>query len=82
VEENASGGTDHGAAGPMLAFGEGVRGGLYGALPSLTELDVNGNLRHTTDFRRVYATVLERWLGVDSALVLPARYEPLDFIAT
>jgi uncharacterized protein (DUF1501 family) len=82
VEENASGGTDHGAAGPMMVFGERVRGGLYGAHPSLSELDAGGNLQPTTDFRRVYATVLERWLGADPELVLPARYEPIELLAT
>jgi uncharacterized protein (DUF1501 family) len=66
IRENASGGTDHGTAGPVLLAGPGVKGGLAGAAPSLTDLDA-GQPRMTVDFRRVYAAVLEQWLG------LPAR---------
>jgi len=69
VKENASRGTDHGVAGPMLLFGGGVRGGLHGAHPSLTDL-VNGDLAMTSDFRQVYATVLDDWLGISSGEVL------------
>lgn len=76
VAENSCGGTDHGAAGPMLVIGDRVKGGMYGAMPSLTDLD-DGDLKYTIDFRRVYATVLERWLGLESAAVLGARFEPL-----
>ena len=64
VQENASGGTDHGTAGPMFIIGEKVKGGFYGEHPSLTDLD-NGNLKVTTDFRRVYATMIKEWLGFD-----------------
>jgi uncharacterized protein (DUF1501 family) len=53
---------------------------LYGAHPSLTELD-SGDLAHTTDFRRVYATLIERWLGAKSEPVLGAPFEPLAFLA-
>ena len=67
VPENTSLGTDHGAAGPMLMIGKPVRGGHYGDLPSLTELDEGDNLRHTTDFRRVYATAIDGWLGYKGA---------------
>lgn len=78
-EENASRGHDHGKAGLMLVAGHGVRGGLYGAPPSLTELD-DGDLAYTTDFRAVYGTIIERWFASDADEVLGARYEPLEFL--
>jgi uncharacterized protein (DUF1501 family) len=79
VRENGSGGTDHGAAGPMFALGNGVRGGLYGDAPNLADLD-DGDLRHTVDFRSVYASVLEDWLGVASQTILGGSYDRLEFI--
>jgi uncharacterized protein (DUF1501 family) len=63
VRENASGGTDHGTAGPVFLAGPGVKGGLTGAAPSLTDLDA-GEPRSSVDFRRVYATALEDWLAL------------------
>ena len=81
VEENASLGTDHGTATPMFVVGSGVRGGLHGRHPSLTDLD-DGNLKMTTDFRRVYATMIEKWLGVhDSASILKGAFESLPLFA-
>jgi len=74
VADNASNGTDHGTAGPMFVAGTPVEGGLYGQHPSLQDL-VEGDLIHTTDFRTVYASVLERWFGVESDPILGARYE-------
>jgi uncharacterized protein (DUF1501 family) len=82
VEENASKGTDHGAAGPMFLLGPAVRGGFAGKRPDLTRLDANGDLAFTTDFRSVYATVLEGWLEVDSSVVLPREFPLLDVIRT
>lgn len=79
VHENANGGTDHGTASEMFLLGKSVKGGLYGSYPSLTDLD-QGDLKYTTDFRAVYATVLDRWLGADSEVVLGKRYEDLKFI--
>jgi uncharacterized protein (DUF1501 family) len=79
VKENASRGTDHGTAGPMFVSGGGVKGGLYGAYPSLADLD-DGDLKFTTDFRRVYATVLERCLNADSTAVLGEKFEPVAFM--
>jgi uncharacterized protein (DUF1501 family) len=76
VPDNASNGTDHGTAGPMFLTGTKVQGGLYGKHPSLTDL-IEGDLIHTTDFRTVYAAVLERWFGVESEPILGARHEPL-----
>ena len=64
VNENASRGTDHGTATPMYIAGKNIKGGLYGKHPSLTDLDA-GNLKMTTDFRSVYATVIKEWLGYD-----------------
>ncbi|MDP6540226.1 MAG: DUF1501 domain-containing protein [Planctomycetota bacterium] len=80
VAENASNGTDHGAAGPMFLFGKPVEGGLYGAHPSLTDLDGDGNLRHNTDFRSVIATVVEDWFGVEQTAVLPREYAKLSLV--
>tara|TARA_R110002096_G_scaffold104996_1_gene231203 strand:+ start:17676 stop:18899 length:1224 start_codon:yes stop_codon:yes gene_type:complete len=79
VQENGSRGTDHGMAGPMFVLGHQVKGGLYGKAPSMTELD-NGDLKFTTDFRSVYATVLDEGLGVDAKAVLGERYASLGFL--
>lgn len=79
VKANANQGTDHGTAGPVLVVGEPVNGGFYGAQPSLTDLD-NGDLKFTTDFRSVYATVLEKVLGADSQQVLGGSFAPLNFV--
>ncbi len=79
--ENASSGTDHGTAAPLFVVGDAVVGGrFYGDEPSLAALDANGNLQHTVDFRSVYATVLERVLGSDSASVLGAKFPTLPFV--
>ena len=73
VRQNASAGTDHGAAGPMFLVGPTVRPGVLSDHPSLTRLD-NGDLAHTVDFRSVYATVIDQWLGADSTAVLGRRF--------
>jgi uncharacterized protein (DUF1501 family) len=78
--ENAQSGTDHGSCGPMFLIGDAVNGGFYGAPPSLTQLD-DDNLRFTTDFRSVYATVLEEWLEAPSSEILGGRFEMLDLLA-
>jgi uncharacterized protein (DUF1501 family) len=81
VEENGSLGTDHGTAGPMFLLGKHVKGGLYGQPPSLTDLD-DGNLKMTTDFRRVYATSIKEWLGYDDTdAILKGRFDPLGAFA-
>jgi uncharacterized protein (DUF1501 family) len=80
VAQNASNGTDHGTAMPVFVAGASVRGGIYGDHPSLTELDRGGNLLFGTDFRSVYATVIERWLGRSSADVLDGSFAPLAFV--
>ncbi|NOX58395.1 MAG: DUF1501 domain-containing protein, partial [Planctomycetes bacterium] len=79
VAENASAGTDHGAAAPMFVLGGKINPGLHGTMPDLTKLD-NGDLRFTTDFRSVYATMLEKWLKVDPARILGGAFPPLDLI--
>ena len=79
VEQNSSGGTDHGAAGPMFIAGGAVKGGIYGVHPSLSDLD-DGDLKYTTDFRRVYSTLLERLLNVRSSTILRNTFEPLGFL--
>jgi uncharacterized protein (DUF1501 family) len=76
VQQNASGGTDHGAAAPMFVFGGGIKGGVVGEHPSLTNLD-HGDLRFTTDFRSVYAAVLENWLQTPSKPILGGDFTPL-----
>jgi uncharacterized protein (DUF1501 family) len=77
VEENGSLGTDHGTAGPMFIVGKHVKGGFYGRPPSLTDLD-DGNLKMTTDFRSVYATMIKEWLAYDDTqAVLKGKFEPL-----
>jgi uncharacterized protein (DUF1501 family) len=81
VEENGSLGTDHGTATPMFIVGKRVKGGFYGRPPSLTDLD-DGNLKMTTDFRSVYATMIREWLGYnDTEAVLKGRFDPLPMFA-
>jgi len=70
VAENTSLGTDHGTANHMYVIGKPVRGGHYGESPSLTNLDADGNLKFTTDFRRVYASLIEGWLQHESKVLL------------
>jgi len=78
VEENASKGTDHGTASCMFVAGPSVKGGVIGEHPSLSNLDF-GDLKYHTDFRRVYATLLDSWLGVSSQNVLPGnKWEPIE----
>jgi uncharacterized protein (DUF1501 family) len=76
IKENASGGTDHGTAGPVLLLGPAVKGGLAGKPPSLTDL-VAGEPRMTVDFRQVYATVLRDWLGLDPKAAAGGDFERL-----
>ena len=75
AKENGSNGTDHGTSLPQFLIGGQVSGGLYGTYPSLTDLDPTGNLQFDIDYRQVYASVLEDWLGVDSRSVLGAAVE-------
>ncbi len=77
VPENTSLGTDHGTAQVNFVIGNSVKGGMYGTPPSLDNLVMDGNLENTTDFRQVYATVIEEWLGADSAKVLGQTFDTL-----
>jgi uncharacterized protein (DUF1501 family) len=79
VRENAQGGTDHGAAGPVFVAGSPVRGGLVGPPPDLANLD-NGDLKFAVDFRDIYATLLRRWLHVDPVPILGRRDESLPIV--
>ena len=80
ISENGSGGTDHGAAGIMMALGGSVRGGLYGTSPVLspghpTLENASGDVHYETDFRSVYARVLDSWLGVNSVPILNGDFK-------
>jgi uncharacterized protein (DUF1501 family) len=82
VPENVNLGTDHGTANLMFVAGNQVKGGHYGTVPSLTQL-VDGNLIHTTDFRRVYASMIAGWLGLrDVQSLLGGDFEPFDMFQT
>jgi len=72
--ENGSKGTDHGAGAPMLLVGGNVKPGVVGTQPSLTGLK-EGNLVHGTDFRQVYAAVLDKWLGVDAKAIVGKEFK-------
>src|SRR5262245_11642753 len=81
ISENGSAGTDHGAAGIMMAIGGAVQGGLYGTAASLnpvagnTTLENNGgDVTYETDFRSVYARVVDNWLGADSVSILGGNF--------
>jgi len=83
VQEN-NGGTDHGTASLSFAVSKKLKGGLYGSgYPNLADLDANGNMKHTTDFRSLYATLLERWLGQSATVtdqILGTNYARLGFL--
>ena len=72
--ENGSAGTDHGSAAPMFLVGSRVKGGVYGPNPDLADLQ-DGDIRHKIDFRQVYATALDDWMGSDSKMVLGSSFE-------
>ncbi len=81
VKENGSSGTDHGAASVMFVAGNKVKAGLQGKYPSLAPADLfNGDLKYTTDFRSVYAGILEQWLRTESAPVLGRKFNPLALV--
>ena len=79
--DNGSG-TDHGTGGVAFALGEHVKGGIYGEYPSLElgKLEDGGNLQHNVDFRSAYATILERWMGMDAKPIVGGNYDQLDFL--
>lgn len=72
VKQNASNGTDHGAAAPLFLVGKGLKKpGLFNAMPSLTDLDPNGDLKFAVDFRDIYASLLRDWIGTDHSAIVP-----------
>jgi uncharacterized protein (DUF1501 family) len=79
-KENASGGTDHGAAAPLLLIGDPVKGGMYGEAPDLTNLDATGNLKYAVDFRSVYQEILGGHLGAGSSQILGASFDRVPFL--
>ena len=80
VSQNASGGTDHGTASNMFFIGGGLKEkGLLNAMPDLADLN-EGDLKHKVDFKSVYATVLNKWLGADDKLILGSSFDQLSFI--
>ena len=80
VSENASAGTDHGAASTMFLIGNKVKKGIYGGIPNLTDLQ-DGDIKFKVDFREVYAATLDQWMGGDSATVLGQQFSPLGVFA-
>jgi uncharacterized protein (DUF1501 family) len=79
--ENGSG-SDHGTAAPHFVIGSSVQGGRYGAPPSLTQLDDHGNLVATTDYRSLYATALQGWLGVEAAPLIGREFTPIPGVVS
>jgi uncharacterized protein (DUF1501 family) len=79
VQENGSQGTDHGTAGPVFLAGPKVKAGLVGEAPKLLDLQ-DGDLKMTTDFRRIYATILDQWLGYPSDKVLGGKFQHLPVL--
>ncbi|MCY7386742.1 MAG: DUF1501 domain-containing protein [Burkholderiales bacterium] len=79
-KENQSGGTDHGTASAHFVTGGSVVGGLYGQPPELNRLDGSGNLPFAVDFRSMYATVIDKWWGLDSSRILQGKFAALDFV--
>ena len=81
VKQNAANGTDHGTANNVFIIGENLKKkGIYNEAPNLTDLDENGDLKFTIDFRRIYATLLKEWLEVDAELILTNTFKPLSFL--
>lgn len=82
VKANDSRGTDHGTAGPMLMIGPAVKAGFHGTAPSIRKLDERGDLKHTVDFRDVYASVLSQWLKADDTQILGGSFDKLDLLGS
>jgi uncharacterized protein (DUF1501 family) len=78
-EENGSLGTDHGTAGPLFLAGPAVRAGVIGKTPQLGDLE-DGNLKWSTDFRRVYASLLSGWLGLPADEILPGKFPAMPLL--
>ena len=78
--ENVSGGTDHGTAAPLFVMGSRLTQPVLGQAPNLT-IEKNKDLSYSTDFRSVYATVLERWFECSPEAVMGQSFAPVDFLA-
>ena len=82
VKQNAAAGTDHGAASNVFIIGKNLnKQGFYNDAPNLSELDSNGDIKYTVDFRSIYATILDKWVGVDDKTILNKSFSKLDFIS-
>ena len=80
VKDNGSG-SDHGSGGASYMIGQPVNGGMYGEYPSLKEEDqLDGDLHFNVDFRSVYSTIVDRWMGLDARSAIGGIYEHLDFL--
>ena len=81
IDDNGSG-TDHGSGGVAFVMGSNVKGGLYGEYPSLEPIDqVEGDMAYNNDFRGLYATLLDDWMGIDPNPILGGNFEQFDMIA-
>jgi uncharacterized protein (DUF1501 family) len=81
VQQNAANGTDHGAANNVFIIGENLKTkGFYNEVPNLSNLDQNGDLVYTVDFRDIYATILENWLQVDASVILNNPFNKLNLL--
>ena len=81
LKQNAAQGTDHGAANNVFVIGKNLKKpGFYNEAPNLLDLDKNKDLKYSVDFRSIYATILDKWLEVDTGLILNKNYKTLDFI--
>ena len=81
VKQNAAQGTDHGSASNLFIIGNQLKTpGFYNELSSLSDLDTNGDLKYTIDFRSVYATILNKWLAVEDERILNKSFSKLNFI--
>jgi uncharacterized protein (DUF1501 family) len=82
ISDNGSG-TDHGAAGVAFAIGEHVKGGIYGEYPSLapSQQEEGGNLKYNMDFRSIYATIIEDWMGLNAKSIIGGSFEPVKFLS-
>ena len=81
VKQNAANGTDHGTANNVFVIGKNLKkAGFYNNLASLSDLDANGDIKYTTDFRSIYATILSKWMGVSADSIIPNKQEQLNFI--
>jgi uncharacterized protein (DUF1501 family) len=81
VVSNSSGGTDHGTSNTCFVIGSNVRGGLYGAMPSLSNVDRNGRMISNIDFRWMYGSILDGWLGGGATSILNGGYQDLGLFA-